>query len=103
MNPYTGTDIMVWKIKKDDVMKTYVPPLVGCGPFVWETRVAGQYISLRAFDKFYQASSSTEGTGVGLNISKRIVEDLGGRIWMESEGEGKGVTVTVVLPKGGTT
>ena len=60
VNPYTGTDIMVWKIKKDDVMKTYVPPLVGCGPFVWETRVAGQYISLRAFDKFYRETIDNE-------------------------------------------
>ncbi len=47
----------------------------------------------RLFSAFTQADTSTTrkygGTGLGLVISKRIVEMMGGRIWVESE-EGKG-------------
>jgi PAS domain S-box-containing protein len=52
----------------------------------------------KAFTRFFQTSASTEGSGVGLAICRRILEDLGGSIRLDSEGKDTGVTVTVALP-----
>jgi signal transduction histidine kinase len=43
-----------------------------------------------------------EGTGLGLALTKKLVELHGGRIWAASPGEGQGSTFTVLLPLGGT-
>ena len=51
------------------------------------------------FKRFFRAESSAKvgGTGLGLYISKQIIEAHGGRIWVESE-RGKGTTVSFTLP-----
>jgi signal transduction histidine kinase len=50
----------------------------------------------RLFSKF--ASKSFQGTGLGLFISKSIVEVHGGKIWAENNSDGKGATFTFSLP-----
>jgi PAS domain S-box-containing protein len=52
------------------------------------------------FDEFYKVDYSRhdlQSTGLGLSISKRIVEKHGGRIWVESQGKGKGSTFFFTL------
>ncbi len=54
----------------------------------------------RLFQFFSRLQSRTrfEGTGMGLALCRRIVEHHDGRIWVESEGEGKGSTFIFELP-----
>jgi len=51
----------------------------------------------RIFEPFYTTKAPGEGTGLGLFITKQIVEALGGRIEVASKA-GKGTTFTIVLP-----
>ncbi|HYZ50928.1 MAG TPA: ATP-binding protein, partial [Nitrososphaeraceae archaeon] len=53
-------------------------------------------IKPRLFDKF--ASKSYQGTGLGLFISKSIVEAHSGRIWAHNNPDGKGATFSFSLP-----
>jgi len=52
----------------------------------------------KIFGLFEKLDARTEGSGIGLTIVKRIIEVHGGRIWVESDGEGKGTTVFFTLP-----
>jgi PAS domain S-box-containing protein len=54
----------------------------------------------RIFNRFERAVSADEisGLGLGLYISRQIVEAHRGRLWVESAGEGRGATFFVELP-----
>ena len=55
------------------------------------------------FTRFYRVDKSRSraaggGSGIGLTIARLLTEAHGGRIWAESEGEGKGSRFVVALP-----
>lgn len=56
----------------------------------------------RIFAPFIQADGSAtrrfEGTGLGLSLTRKLVELHGGTIWAESPGEGQGSVFRVIMP-----
>jgi signal transduction histidine kinase len=52
----------------------------------------------KIFGLFEKLDSTSEGTGVGLAFIKRIIETHDGKIWVESEGAGKGSTFCFTIP-----
>lgn len=60
--------------------------------------ISAQHLD-KIFNQFYRVpkSSHTQGTGLGLYISKEIIEGHSGKIWAESE-EGQGSTFHILFP-----
>lgn len=56
----------------------------------------------RVFGRFYRVprllSTKVKGTGLGLFIVRAVIKRHGGRVFAESEGEGRGSTFTIELP-----
>ncbi|MDP2806398.1 MAG: PAS domain S-box protein [Gallionellaceae bacterium] len=73
---------------------------------IWCVRVRDDGIGIdpRQADRLFQffsrlqVSERFEGAGMGLALCRRIVEHHQGRIWVESEGEGKGSAFIFELP-----
>jgi two-component system, OmpR family, sensor histidine kinase VicK len=56
----------------------------------------------KIYERFFRAENAKrvtpDGTGLGLYTARMILEKTGGRIWFESQGEGKGTTFFVAIP-----
>ena len=92
--PDGGTITVEGRQEKDDLIVAVSDTGIG---------IKHEYLE-RVFGKFEQMDSSLarqqEGTGLGLALTRRLVELHGGRIWAESEGEGNGSTFTFMIPIG---
>src|SRR5918994_3361458 len=84
--------ISIQEIKNDDYKKEFIAAVKDTGTGI------DSDIMPQLFTKF--VSKSQTGTGLGLFISKSIVEAHGGRIWAENNPDGKGATFRFSLPKG---
>jgi PAS domain S-box-containing protein len=60
------------------------------------TGIAPEHVP-HLFDRFWQAKGGREGAGLGLTISKGIIEAHGGQLWVEST-PGQGSTFSFTLP-----
>jgi len=90
--PAGGKVTIEAKIKKDGLTVSITDTGIGVRPEEQE----------RIFDAFYQASAGTTGkspgTGLGLSLTKHLVEQHHGQIWVESEGVGKGSRFSFTIP-----
>jgi signal transduction histidine kinase len=84
--------VSIEEVKNDDYEKEFIAAVKDTGTGL------DSDIMTQLFTKF--VSKSQTGTGLGLFISKSIVEAHGGRIWAENNPDGKGATFRFSLPKG---
>ena len=87
----SGTvSVSIEEVKSDDYKKEFIATIKDTGTGI------DSDIMPHLFTKF--VSKSQTGTGLGLFISKSIVEAHGGRIWAENSPEGKGAIFRFSLP-----
>ena len=87
---FTNDGEICVNVEKDDIAKLILISIRDTGAGI------DPEILSRLFTKF--ATKSFEGTGLGLYISKSIVEAHGGRIWAENNSNGNGVSFSFTLP-----
>jgi len=90
-SPEGGLIVVRGEVRKDEILVSVADQGVGLTP---------EHLN-RLFEKFFRAKSSfgrhVVGSGLGLPISRTIVESHGGRIWAESQ-MGEGTTLYFTLP-----
>ncbi|MBI4035974.1 GAF domain-containing sensor histidine kinase [Candidatus Daviesbacteria bacterium] len=68
------------------------------GPGISRDDLGRLFHKFSRLDNSYTAISTSGGTGLGLFISKSLIDLMHGKIWVESEGLNKGATFTFSLP-----
>jgi signal transduction histidine kinase len=90
-SPQGGLVVVRGEVRKDEVVISVADQGVGIAP---------EHLN-RLFEKFFRVESGlgrhVVGSGLGLPISRTIVESHGGRIWAESQA-GEGTTLYFTLP-----
>jgi PAS domain S-box-containing protein len=82
-------------LKLEDITEAFKVTVSDTGIGIRKEDLATVFLPFVAIQK----PTWMKGVGLGLSITKGIVEAHGGKIWVESEGEGKGATFTFTLPK----
>ncbi len=103
MLPTGGTvEICSWRIPEDHTLAGSNGNGAHQEAYAFSVRDTGSGIAPellnRIFDPFFTTKHSGKGTGLGLFIARRIVQQHNGRIWAENNELG-GATFTVVLPR----
>lgn len=91
---YSGDEILI-TVASEELPEKTILRVKDNGPGIGKEHLS------RIFERFYRVDSSREakrGTGLGLSIVKHIIMKHGGRIWAESDGEGRGTTFVIELP-----
>lgn len=68
------------------------------GPGLSKEDISKLFQKFGRLDSSYTAAATSGGTGLGLYISKSLIELMQGKIWVVSEGSGKGSTFAFSLP-----
>lgn len=90
-----GGKITIGFFTDGKVVETY---LKDQGPGISQEDMGKLFQKFGRLDNSYTATATSGGTGLGLYISRSLIELMHGRIWAISEGVGKGATFTFALP-----
>jgi len=89
----TGGEVLLEAVDKDNELEVRVTD-TGVG-------ISAEHVP-HIFTRFYRVDKSRSraggGSGIGLTITKHLIEAHGGQIWAESDGKGHGSTFTFTLP-----
>jgi signal transduction histidine kinase len=88
-------------IESEELVRLPEQERVDQGEIIVQVKDSGRGINSKVLDNLFSkftSDSTTGGTGLGLYISKNIIQAHGGRIWAENNKDKKGATLSFSLP-----